>query len=727
MKDFLTKIFALFCAPVLVKNKLRIEIKLLVLCGLLVLAACQTAPSKKTPSVAQKPIVTRAEARILSEEAEVKLAEAEEALKEGNSNRARRQLNGVKTADLNVSQLLRFQLAKVRYYLLVDKPNLAFREIVPVGDEVLRGSSIAFQTDWFLSYAATLEAGGDIKTALRMLILMDERLSTKDSIPNQKQILRMLYTLSADTLLHEARLAPDTYMRGWYDFALLSYIDPSYSRTNTRSLWRESYPRHPGERYFSVLDSRQDELIQVSSTSARDSIHVAFLLPFSGPLASFSEAIVAGYIGIAEQHYTTVEVKRYDTNQERSVRSLYDTAVREKNSLIIGPLRKEKVARLYREVLRPAIPILAFNALPKGGKRDKFFSYNLDIERNAVFAAQAAWKNECRAMIIIRQDNELGDRASAAVEQEWRSLGGEIVKNRIIVPEEKIIEAVSEIVEVTNEEVEASKEVYRNYLFQLRKRGLEERTLNELLNTVSQEEDIPILLPHEDTQLLLREQEVFMLSKENYNRTTTTQRAAAGTLTPEILEELKLIAGDTEEEVSTQELLDNFFTEMQASYERVDANCIFLAMDSIMAVQVRPFLSFYLANDIPVYGTFLLYDRDISGPTYRDLQQVRYGELPGILGLLRNWDESLQVDSIFALRFYVRGRDAFIIGQSLPRFIDHRERYSSKRGDKTTGEYYVLGESGLLFMNDSEIITIPREVYFSAGRPRSIKYRSIFQ
>ena len=727
MKDFLAKIFALFCAPVLVKNKLRIEIKLLVLCGLLVLAACQTAPSKKTPSAAQKPTITREEARILSEEAEVKLARAEEALKEGSSNRARRQLNGVKTAALNSSQLLRFQLAKVRYYLLVDKPNLAYREIAPVGDDALRGSSIAFQTEWFLSYAATLEARGDIKLALRMLILMDERLSAKNSIANQKEILRMLDTLSADTLLREARLAPDTYMRGWYDFTLLSYIDPDYSRSNTRSLWRKSYPRHPGQRYFSALDSKQGELIQVSSKSARAPIHVAFLLPFSGPLESFSEAIVAGYIGMAKQHYTAVEVKRYDTNQESSVRSLYDSAVRGKNSLIIGPLRKEKVEQLYREVSRPSIPILAFNALPKGGKRDKFFSYNLDIERNAVFAARSAWKNECSAMIIIRQDNELGDRASNAVEREWRSLGGKIVKNRIIVPEEKIIAAVSEIVEVTNEEVEASKEVYRNYLFQLRKRGLEEKTLNELLNTVSQEEDIPTLLPREDRQLLLLEQEVSMISKENYNRNTATQRAAAGTLTPEILEELKLIAGDTEEEVSTQELLDNFFTEMQASYERVDADCIFLAMDSIMAVRVRPFLSFYLANDIPVYGTFLLYDRDLSGATYRDLQQVRYGELPGILGLLRNWDGSLQADSIFALRFYARGRDAFIVGQALPRFIDHSERSSSKRGDRTTREYYVLGESGLLFIDDLEIVNIPREVYFSAGRPRSFKHRSIFQ
>ncbi|MBE8182561.1 MAG: hypothetical protein HAW61_03440, partial [Candidatus Portiera sp.] len=134
---------------------------------------------------------------------------------------------------------------------------------------------------------------------------------------------------------------------------------------------------------------------------------------------------------------------------------------------------------------------------------------------------------------------------------------------------------------------------------------------------------------------------------------------------------------------------------------------------------------FYLANDIPLFSTFLAYDRSSRRSEYSDLEGITYGEFPGVL----NRHKELTNDKVFVKRFYLSGRDALLLSQTLPRMSHNFDTNSKKSRKQQVGKfnYYVLGEAGLLYMENNQIYNIPREVTFASGWPRRQQRLSIFQ
>ena len=701
--------------------------KLFVLVLLALIVSCQTTPKKDAASSKPEKQQTR-KASDLSTQGENELLDAiEDALQDQSISKARRLLRKIQSSDLKRGQIFRYQLAVIQFYILTDQQKQAENAIAASRLDFLKGIQLARQIDFFLLYAQVLEAKGDTRTALRMLILADERLSARAGRENQKQIIRMLETLSVEELLREARLAPDLYMRGWYDFAMLKHLDTSYGRTSAKSLWERRYPRHPGKRYIEFITSRQAEVMQAASIPpSKRSIKVAFILPFGDEtLGAIANSIVEGYMDMARKYGIRVDALSLDTTFGLSMKDLYARAVDQESDIVIGPLRKEYVQELYSAIRIASVPIIALN--DTGGryrKKENFYVLSSNFEKSVEFAANTAWDSQCRNVAIMAQNESLlAERGLVEFARRWKQLGGNIIAQEVQPQDQRLTEWVSGILDVDNEELEENKDVFRSYLLKLTRLGVSEEDINILLGRNLEEDPLPNVLPTLDTTFLVSPEELATLSAEYYN---SQPPWIANSLELQLDARLAL-TNSTSDASYTKEALQNvmldFIIESEGSYSRADIECIFLSMDSNRLSRVRPFISFYLANDIPLFSTFLAYNRGLGAAEYADLEGVTYGEFPGLLDNRKR----LEGNKVFTKRFYLTGRDSLLLTQTLSRMTSLTGNESRKSRRRSIDfEYYVLGEAGLLYMENNRVYNIPREVTLLSGRPKRQSKLSAF-
>lgn len=699
------------------------------------LVSCQTAPKKPSASGAQQPqpqqprqdqTDTRPSAPARGQDAV--LNALEDALKEESVSKTRRQLNRVKVDELNRQQLYRYRVAVIESYRISGRSKQAKSAIANSRLDFLGGIPLGQQLNFYLTYARVLEDDGDIRTALRILILADERLSAQDSRENQKQIVRLLEKLSMEDLLREARLAPDLYMRGWYDFGLLRHIDNTYGRADAQALWRSQYTSHPGNRYLSFINTRQAQIIEVAAPANKKNIKVSFLLPFGDKaLGVISNSIVDGYKEMASRYGIRVSSQNLDTaNAGASMADLYSRAVSDGSDIVVGPLRKDQVQELYGAVGNLRVPVIALNdAGDRYRKKENFYTLSSNFEKNVEFAANAAWDHQCRNIAIMTQaESLLAERGQRAFRNEWAKLGGNVVVSQTLTKEKKLTEWVSGILQVSSSEVDANKKVFSSYLTKFSQLGLSQQQISTLLRGGQQNSGTPNTLPFPDKTFLVSVAEIEMLQNEYYNRQPIWQEnSLRGQLyTGLALLEVPADADYTKDDIES--LMLEFSRAVRNSYSRANIECIFLAMDSGGLARVRPYISFYLANDIPLFSTFLAYDRGTRSSEYTDLEGITYGEFPGVL----NDHKELANDKVFLKRFYLTGRDALSLTQTLPQLSQFPATANrNTRGGNADFTYSVLGEAGLLYMDNNQIYNIPREVTFSGGTPKRQTRLSIFQ
>lgn len=678
------------------------------------LLACQISPTKKESGASSGIRTTKPSAP--SHEAEKLLIEAENAVKAGVVTRSRRALIKINPRELNGQQLFKFRLLTIEYYMLIGKNRKVEQALAESDLEFLREVPLSSQIAFFSLYARHLEERGDIRIALRLLILADERLSAKVSTENHKQIIRMLEKIPGDILLQEARLAPDLYMRGWYDFGLLRHIEADYSRVSPKSLWSSKYPQHSANRYLRLIDLRQAEVITtVPVSNTNRMMRVSFLLPFSdSSLSPIAKAIMSGYKDMASEYGVDVEAFELDTADDSGITQLYNRAVSARSDLVIGPLRKGKVDELYTGISKPPITTIVLNDLPSRRSITNLYSYSFAFENNVNFAAQAAWDHQCRNVVILAQpESVLAERGVRTFQKSWNNFGGRIVRSETLTTDRRLTEWISDIMDVTTAEVEANKEVFRSSLLKLVRLGVPEKDINFLLYGKRGKDELVSLSPHPDAQLLVARGEINNITDRYYAQDPIWEINKPSRLLQSRLAELQEPQEDTYTLEEVEQVMVDFFNNAADSYERADIDCMFLAMDSIKASQVRPFLSFYLANDIPLFGSFLLYDRSFNRAEYSDLEGITYGELAGIIEERRG----LEDNRVFSKRFYLLGKDIFLLDKSLPHFLEVAERKRDK--EKIAFNYYVLGNGGLLYMEDNKIHIIARKASFSRGVPRT--------
>lgn len=241
---------------------------------------------------------------------------------------------------------------------------------------------------------------------------------------NRELLWQSLMELSLEQLQTAADQGQSRTHRGWYELAVISKNNQNNLREQLAQLdaWQQQYPAHPASVNLPADLQLLRELV------ANQPRQLAVLLPASGRLEDAATAIKNGLLAAFYQYQAVEteapEIRFYDT-EGGDIVAIYQRAISEGAEIVIGPLEKDKIAQLA-ELPLLAVPTLALNTIDAPPQAaTNLYQFGLRVEDEAQLAAQKAWRDGHRRVLIIAPNNLWGDRCSTAFRTAWQALGGE--------------------------------------------------------------------------------------------------------------------------------------------------------------------------------------------------------------------------------------------------------------------------------------------------------------
>ncbi|CBL44245.1 LppC putative lipoprotein [gamma proteobacterium HdN1] len=276
--------------------------------------------------------------------------------------------------------------------------------------------------------AEAFENLGDYLTAANERIFVGPMLPTAAHAANNDQIWADLAQYPPETLtkLAQETRSPDT--AGWLSLISIykQHQDDIDEQITALQNWTKRHPSHPA----SLSEPRA--LTQLKQLAARQPRQVALLLPRSGPWQAVAEAIERGFmtayfqaLKTRKNKTTATEIKIYDEASGDDFDAAYQQAVSDGADMIVGPLSKENVRRLYQRGDQLPVPTLTLNTSDLLLKApNQLYQFGLSPEDDArsvaLFAAAKGYQN---AAILLQDSGEWGLRIQRAFTQQWEELG----------------------------------------------------------------------------------------------------------------------------------------------------------------------------------------------------------------------------------------------------------------------------------------------------------------
>lgn len=172
----------------------------------------------------------------------------------------------------------------------------------------------------------------------------------------------------------------------------------------------------------------QPDWNKLSGLNPEQPQQIALMLPFSGRLAGFGNAIRDGFMAAwydAQTHGgTPPRIRLYDTSAA-NIAELYQRALADGAQAVIGPLEKSHVAALYPLAL--SVPTLALNRADLGTPPPaQLFQFGLAPEDEASEVARLGALQHFHHALIIAPETEQHSRELQAFTQAWQQGGGDI-------------------------------------------------------------------------------------------------------------------------------------------------------------------------------------------------------------------------------------------------------------------------------------------------------------
>ena len=400
--------------------------------SLLWLTACQAPQPRETPPAA----------RVAADEVQQLLAAAEAA---ASPEREKNQLAAVRllleqqqlelagqllaTIPADLPPQLYATLIELQARLLVRRGEYA-EAMNRLDDSGLLAIDSQLQADQQIRLARlrarVLGLNGDYLASAQQRIFIDSQLSGTEQRNNRDALWRALTNVPVNELQNFIPLAFSDDYRGWLELALIAKDNQDDLDTQIQRLdeWQQRRPNHP------AADPLPGGLALLRELAANRPQRVALLLPLSGPLAPFGQAIRDGFVAAyyrARDRGSKVPVLRiYDSLQETDFMAVYQRAVTDGAELIIGPLDKQQLSSLFTRQTLP-VTTLALNRLDDGLPPLGLFQFGLAPQDEARQAADLAFNDNRHRALVIAPDSEWGDRVSASFDARWNELGGKIV------------------------------------------------------------------------------------------------------------------------------------------------------------------------------------------------------------------------------------------------------------------------------------------------------------
>lgn len=259
------------------------------------------------------------------------------------------------------------------------------------------------------------------------LIHLGALLPSNQAMGVRQSTLSCLVGLPNNTLTSMATNAKNSEVAGWIAIAQLSK-NPNLQTPNfpdSYQRWSQQYPNHPASILFAASASAAAAAPTRAATSVGnvDASHIALLLPTTGATANSGRAVRDGFMAAYYSHPTGHTVKLYDTNG-MDVTAVYNKAVDEGATLVVGPLTKPEVSRLASASI--TVPTLALNNISTQGSQRRFYQFALSPDDEAEQAARRAYARGYTSALVIAPADGWGQGIVNTFATQFAQLGGQV-------------------------------------------------------------------------------------------------------------------------------------------------------------------------------------------------------------------------------------------------------------------------------------------------------------
>lgn len=179
--------------------------------------------------------------------------------------------------------------------------------------------------------------------------------------------------------------------------------------------------------------------------------HIALLLPLTGPLSPYAQAIKNGFFTAFYDQKQRLNIAPtisvYDTNG-KDINQVYATAVSEGADFVVGPLEKNAVQTLAQND-HLSVPVLALNTTQTSDRRERnLYEFGLSPRDEAQQAANQIWKDQKQRVLVIVPDNELGQRMANAFDTQFQGLGGKIIATQFYDKPRTLADSIQQVLQV---------------------------------------------------------------------------------------------------------------------------------------------------------------------------------------------------------------------------------------------------------------------------------------
>jgi len=358
-----------------------------------------------------------------SERADWLLLASESLLKQERTDKAITLLDTIDKVDLTESSKQLYHLLMAEALTAAQRPEQALGQYIKIQQpELLKKYQ---QINFFENYAdLLLELTHYYESALQRIALSEFLTDPLEIEANRELLWSALMQLHNPGFYRNSM--NDMLVSGWLELANLAkvYADQPDALISELDQWRLLFQEHPAYKAMPI------DMARAEAARGYQPQQIALLLPQTGNLANSANHIRDGFMAAIYQISPTErpDIRFYDSSATDDISSLYQTAVDQGASFVIGPLHRDLVEALAQREYFP-IPVMSINRLSDDLLLpDNFYQFGLPVEDEARQAAIKAWNDGFSKALVLVPLGTMGERTQIAFSEQFEQLGGEIQK-----------------------------------------------------------------------------------------------------------------------------------------------------------------------------------------------------------------------------------------------------------------------------------------------------------
>ncbi|MGE4406592.1 penicillin-binding protein activator [Pseudomonas sp.] len=428
---------------------------LLFICLAAMLSACASSPSStlgelpRTPQATTQQLLQQADSSDPEQAAQLRLAAADQSMRQGNPAQARSILGQVQLDALKPAQQIFARTLQAELALADDQPRQAEQALQHPAFERLGELPVEQQIRTQLVRAQMFEATSRPLAAARERVFTAPLLSGQQAKDNHEAIWKLISALPTEQL-HGAT-EPD--LAGWQALAAaLKQAGTIAQQQRAIDDWIAQNPQHPAAQQL------PEPLLKLRELADQPLTNIALLLPMEGQLASVARALRDGFLAAhlqAQQSGQALRIELYDSTRLTSIDDFYRQAGAAGVQLVVGPLEKDLVRQLGERDQLP-ITTLALNYSDAGQQTPpQLFQFGLAAEDEAREVARRAWSDGHRRAIALVPRGDWGARILEAFRQSWQEAGGTLVAAEPLAEPVELANQIADLLQLRNSESRA--------------------------------------------------------------------------------------------------------------------------------------------------------------------------------------------------------------------------------------------------------------------------------